>query len=85
MPRTQSRRSRRECGYGWWMRKLAGHQAYYAWSYGGQFIFVVPDLSLVVVTTSSPLPGQGRREHLRAIYDLVEYDLLPAVDTTRGQ
>ncbi len=81
VPRTQSRRSRREYGYGWWIRRLAGHQVYYAWGYGGQFIFVVPDLSLVVVTTSSPSPGRGRGEHLRAIYDLMEHDLLPAADT----
>ncbi len=80
-PRTHSRRSGREYGYGWWIRMLAGHRVYYAWGYGGQFIFVVPDLSLVVVTTSSPTPGRGRREHLRTIYDLMEHDLIPAANT----
>ena len=78
-PRTQSRWSGREYGYGWWIRTLAGHRVYYAWGYGGQFIFVVPGLDLVAVATSSASPGQGRRSHLRAIYDLMEQDLLPAV------
>jgi CubicO group peptidase (beta-lactamase class C family) len=71
--RTVSRREdNRFYGYGWWMRELAGRKTWYAWGYGGQFIFLVPDLDLVVVTTSSSQPGSERREHLRAIYDIVE-------------
>jgi CubicO group peptidase (beta-lactamase class C family) len=81
-PRTQSRWSGRQYGYGWWIRTMSGHQVYYAWGYGGQFIFVVPDLQMVVVTTSSPLPGQGRRNHQRTIYDLMEHDLVPAADSS---
>jgi CubicO group peptidase (beta-lactamase class C family) len=73
VPRTISRReSDRFYGYGWWIRELAGHQTFYAWGYGGQFIFLVPDMDLVVVTTSSSNPGDERRSHLLAIYDLVE-------------
>src|SRR5262245_9674819 len=54
VPRAQSLREReRQYGYGWWIRELGGYRTYYAWGYGGQFIFVVPDLDLVVVTTSS--------------------------------
>jgi CubicO group peptidase (beta-lactamase class C family) len=79
-PRTQSRWSGGEYGYGWWIRTLGGYQAYYAWGYGGQFIFVVPDLRLVVVTTSSSVPGRGRREHQQSIHDLMEYTLVPAAD-----
>ena len=78
-PRTQSRWSGHEFGYGWWIRTLAGHRVHYAWGYGGQFIFLVQDLDLVVVATSSAAPGRGRRGHRQAIYDLMEQDLLPAV------
>ena len=63
VPRTVSRYSRREYGYGWWLRTLGGHAAYYAWGYGGQFIFVIPELDSVIVATSSPNPGAGRRQH----------------------
>ena len=79
-PRTQSRWSGREHGYGWWMDEFAGHETYYAWGHGGQFIFLVPALKMVVVITSLPSPGDGRREHQRAIYDLMEYHLVPAVE-----
>jgi CubicO group peptidase (beta-lactamase class C family) len=79
-PRTRSSWSGREYGYGWWIDSLAGYPTYYAWGHGGQFIFVVPALKLVVATTSLPTPGDGRREHQRAIYDLMEQDIIPAAE-----
>jgi CubicO group peptidase (beta-lactamase class C family) len=72
VPRARSHWSEQLFGYGWWMREMAGRQVYYAWGYGGQFVFIVPDLELVIVTTSVATPGEERRDHLRAIYDLVE-------------
>ncbi len=79
-PRGRSRwGSDREYGYGFWIRGLAGHDSYYAWGYGGQFIFIVPDLQLVVVTTSRPDASRERRDHLGAIYDLVEQAIIPAI------
>jgi len=64
--------SDREYGYGFWIRDFAGRAGYYAWGYGGQFIFIIPDLDLVVVTTSRADVTTERREHLNAIYGLVE-------------
>ena len=78
-PRTVSRYSRRHYGYGWWIRGLAGHPAYYAWGYGGQFIFVIPGLDSVIVATSSPNPGDGRRQHRRELDALIERHLVPAL------
>ena len=83
VPRTRSRFSGRQYGYGWWMRTMAGRRVYYAWGYGGQFIFVVPDVDMVVALTSSPDPGEGRRSHLRAVYNMVEDQLIPAAVRTR--
>jgi len=72
LPRTRSRRGDELYGYTWWIEDYAGHQTFYAWGYGGQYIFVVPNLDLVVVTTSSPWASQERRNHLRALQNLVE-------------
>ena len=68
--RTRSRRGDRGYGYSWWVRYINGHKVFYAWGYGGQFIFVVHDLDTVVVTTSS-IDGRSS-EHLRSIYRLLE-------------
>jgi CubicO group peptidase (beta-lactamase class C family) len=79
-PRAQSTRELdRQYGYGWWIRRLGGYRTYYAWGYGGQFIFVVPDLELVVVTTSSSEVSNERRSHIRTIYDLVENYVIPRI------
>ena len=62
--------SDREYGYGFWIRDFAGHKSYYAWGYGGQFIFIVPHRDLVIVTTSRSDVSQERRDHLDALYSL---------------
>jgi CubicO group peptidase (beta-lactamase class C family) len=71
VPRGRSRWGNdREYGYGWWIRSLNGEPAYYAWGYGGQFVFVVPSVRMVLVTTSDANVSRERREHLDAIYGL---------------
>lgn len=65
-------------GYGWWHRRLANRDVHFAWGYGGQFIFVVPSLQLVMVTTSDP-NAERERGHLDAIYGLLEREIMPAV------
>jgi len=78
---TRSGWSDNEYGYGWWLRSAGGRQVYYAWGYGGQFIFVVPALELVVVTTSASDAGTRERGHLEAVYALLE-EIVEAVDAT---
>lgn len=70
-------------GYGWWTRTAHGHAVRFAWGYGGQFIFVVPTLQLVVVVTSD---AESRREgdHNRAVHRLLEWDIMPAVLAPNG-
>lgn len=76
-PRAISTRDNdRYYGYGWWIRDMAGYETPYAWGYGGQFIVLVPELDLVVVTTSSSWPGPDRRAHTQRMYDLVEYSVI---------
>jgi CubicO group peptidase (beta-lactamase class C family) len=72
IPRGVSAISGNQYGYGWWMRELAGHQAYFAWGFGGQYIILVPDLDLVVVTTSASTVAEDRRSHRRTLFELIE-------------
>ena len=77
MTRTTSPFNGNRYGYGWWTRSAQGYDVRYAWGYGGQFIFVVPELELVVVATSD---ADSRREggHTQAIHRLLEDEIVPA-------
>ena len=40
-------------GLSWWIADFDGVRTYFAWGYGGQFVFVAPELELVAAMTSS--------------------------------
>jgi CubicO group peptidase (beta-lactamase class C family) len=84
IPRGRSDFSEQLYGYGWWIREVAGEQAYYAWGFGGQFIFVIPSLDLVVVSTSSADVAEERRSHRRTVDEIIEYLVVePIVEAGR--
>ena len=72
VPRARSRWSDQVYGYGWWMRELGGQHVRYAWGFGGQYIFVVPNLDLVVVDDLVRTVDESRRSHRRNVFDIVE-------------
>ena len=76
IPRGRSQYSGNLYGYGWWMRSFAGVETYFAWGYGGQYVFVLPELDLTVVATSSVEGGRERRSHRGALFDLLEERLI---------
>jgi len=85
VPRGVSPISGNQYGYGWWMRELAGHQAYFAWGFGGQYIILVPALDLVVVTTSASTVAEDRRSHRRTLFELVEDLVIAPVATAAAE
>jgi CubicO group peptidase (beta-lactamase class C family) len=67
-------------GYYWWVGQDNGREFYFANGYGGQFIFVVRELNLVVVTACEwRWMGDRANEHWYDIIRLVAEDLLPIV------
>ena len=65
-------------GYLWWTEDFP---MYFAWGYGGQFIFVVPDLDMVVVTTTNWgfLSQEGGPASITATaLDVVLNDVIPS-------
>ncbi len=76
-PRTTSPWSGENYGYGWFVADAGGYPVRYAWGYGGQMIYVVPDLALTVVMTSN---ASGAREggHIDALHALLAEGIVPA-------
>jgi len=54
-----------------------------AWGYGGQLIFVIKELDLVVVATSESRPSAGRRDHLKQLYNMVEQLIAESLERGR--
>ena len=70
-------------GLGWWIRERRGYDVYFAWGYGGQYAFIVPELELTVVTTSDAVaPRTGG--HNRALHDMLTNVLIPAAEAGAG-
>ncbi len=79
VPVTRSRYdSDRLYGQGWWIQTIGGHQACFAWGFGGQYIFVFRELDLVVVVTSSTARSDERFDYRRSLFDLIARHVLPA-------
>ena len=67
-------------GYLWWLNRQGGRLHYFAWGFGGQIVWVAPDLDLVVVvTTEWRNAGNAAGQHSTEAIDLVVNHVLPAV------
>jgi len=71
-----------DVGYGYqiWLQELYGYNTYSARGHGGQFIFCIPELDLVVVTTATGTVFDTYPYQYTRMIGLVESNILPTVD-----
>jgi CubicO group peptidase (beta-lactamase class C family) len=65
-------------GYLWWLGRLAGHPVFFASGKGGQLIIDVPDLDMVVVTTTNGELWETEWSQIQEMIGLVARNVLPA-------
>ncbi|PZN33666.1 MAG: hypothetical protein DIU71_04460 [Proteobacteria bacterium] len=66
---------RHDYGWLWWHTRLTGYSTWFAWGYGGQFLFVLPALDAVVVMLGDP-DARTRGDNNR-VYSVMERTIVP--------
>jgi CubicO group peptidase (beta-lactamase class C family) len=79
-PRVRSFFTGHAYGYGWFIVRARGWPVAYAWGYGGQMIYVVPDLGLTAAITSDPTAPSGRSGYVRQLHGLLADGIIPAAE-----
>jgi len=62
---------------GWWQRRILGHDMFFCWGWGGQFVYVIPDLDVVMVTTEDTADGHEPVEINSRI--LIQHYVIPSI------
>jgi CubicO group peptidase (beta-lactamase class C family) len=84
-PRTASPFTGDRYGYGWFIRDMRGHTAYYAWGFGGQMLYVIPSLGLSIVMTSDPTAPSREDNYIGQLHALVADGIVPALLPRRSE
>ena len=68
-------------GFMWWIDRQPDRDAFFAWGYGGQFVYCVPSLKLVIVTTTdaSALTYDTKGDVEKGLLELIIDRVIPAV------
>lgn len=77
--RTRSPFSGHAYGLGWYLALVQGRRVAYARGYGGQVIYVIPDMQMTVVITSDPFRPARSGEYMDTLHDLLTTRIVPAV------
>lgn len=69
-------------GFGWFIRRAKGTDIYYGRGYGGQMLYVVPELALTIVITADPTPP-SRGGGVDRLHRILEERIIPALRADR--
>lgn len=69
-------------GYMWWKKPVADYRVRFAWGYGGQYIFLIPDLDAVVVMTGALANATQSRSYKEPVFSLLREDIIPFLESS---
>lgn len=71
-------------GYLWWKKPVGGYQVHFAWGFGGQYIFMIPDLNAVIVLTGALENATQQRSYKEPVFSLLGETIIPFLKTNDG-
>lgn len=71
-------------GYDFWLGKLGERRLAFAWGHGGQMIYIIRELNLVVVMTANTYRTDPDEQEVAKTYEAILREcIIPALDTSR--
>lgn len=64
-------------GFMWWKEQIGGVDSWFAWGFGGQYIFTFPELDAVVVWTSDLTKTSLSRNYRHDVFSYLEEVVVP--------
>jgi len=68
---------------GWWVRRISGRDMFFAWGFDGQFIYVIPSLDVVFVTSEDTADGSRHTEIDSGGF--IQHFLIPSITAPGGR
>lgn len=67
-------------GYMWWNKPVGDTKVYFAWGFGGQYIFIIPKLNAVVVLTGELGNATQSRSYKEPVFALLKEEIIPYLE-----
>lgn len=77
---TRSNYNPYDYGFMWWKKPIGNYNVRFAWGYGGQYIFMIPELDAVVVMTGSLSMVSQSRSYKDPVFSLMENRIIPLLE-----
>lgn len=77
---TRSNYNPYDYGYMWWNKPVGEYKVFFAWGYGGQYIFMIPELNAVVVMTGELQGASQSRSYKEPVFELLRESILPFLE-----
>jgi CubicO group peptidase (beta-lactamase class C family) len=71
-------------GYMWWNKPVGDYRVYFAWGFGGQYIFIIPDLNATVVLTGALDDATQSRSYKEPVFDLLSNQIIPYLQSPKN-
>lgn len=78
---TRSNYNPYDYGFMWWKKLVGDYQVHFAWGYGGQYIFMIPELKAVFVMTGKLSSATQSRSYRGPVFTLIRKKIIPFLET----